>query len=61
MRMWFARVMVVVVALLWGLAVVGTTGCGKKEEDPAAQGYYEGPMLPKSRRTGSAPGQGTTE
>jgi hypothetical protein len=24
------------------------TGCGKKEPEPTASGYYEGPMKPKS-------------
>lgn len=54
-----ARVLLLVMSLLW-LVVIGLsiTACGKKEE-PQAEGYYEGPMLPKSQRTGT-PAQGTT-
>lgn len=53
------RVLLLVMSLLW-LVVIGLsiTACGKKEE-PQAEGYYEGPMLPKSQRTGT-PAQGTT-
>ena len=35
------------------------SGCGKKEE-PSAEGYYEGPMKPKSER-GISPTPGGTE
>ncbi|MCS6831541.1 MAG: hypothetical protein RMM08_10660 [Armatimonadota bacterium] len=61
MQKGIARAVLLVLGVLW-LALMGLnlTACGKKE-DPAAQGYYEGPMLPKSQRTGSAPAQGTTE
>lgn len=49
-----------VLSLLWLVPLeVGMSACGKKEE-PQAQGYYEGPMLPKSQRTGG-PAQGTTQ
>lgn len=59
MRRSMARVLLLVMSLLW-LVVIGLsiTACGKKEE-PQAEGYYEGPMLPKSQRTG-APAQGGT-
>ncbi len=59
MRRSMARVLLLVMSLLW-LVVIGLsiTACGKKEE-PQAEGYYEGPMLPKSQRTGT-PAQGTT-
>ncbi|MCS6949402.1 MAG: hypothetical protein RMM06_05930 [Armatimonadota bacterium] len=62
MRKGLVRVALFGLSLLWLLCVgLNLTACGKKEEDPAAQGYYEGPMLPKSQRTGSTPAQGTTE
>lgn len=59
MRRSMARVLLLVMSLLW-LVVIGLsiTACGKKAE-PQAEGYYEGPMLPKSQRTGT-PAQGTT-
>ncbi len=31
-------------------AATSLTGCGKKEEEASAEGYYEGPMKPKSER-----------
>lgn len=60
MRRGIARAILLVLSLLW-LVVIGLslTACGKKEE-PQAEGYYEGPMLPKSQRTGTGPAQGTT-
>ncbi|MGC8783193.1 MAG: hypothetical protein ACP5RN_02225 [Armatimonadota bacterium] len=59
MRRGIVRAILLVLSLLW-LVVIGLsiTACGKKE-DPKAEGYYEGPMLPKSQR-GSTPAQGTT-
>ncbi|GBC96366.1 hypothetical protein HRbin16_02168 [bacterium HR16] len=60
MRRNIARAVLLVLSLLW-LVVIGLsiTACGKKEE-PQAEGYYEGPMLPKGQRTGTGPAQGAT-
>lgn len=39
------------------LGMVSLSGCAQKaEEEKQAEGYYEGPMQPKSERVGS-PGQ----
>ncbi len=58
MRRGIAKGVLLVLSLLWLLPLaVGMTACGKKEE-PQAEGYYEGPMLPKSQRSGG-PAQGT--
>ncbi|MCL6473852.1 MAG: hypothetical protein K6U75_02180 [Firmicutes bacterium] len=48
-----------VAGVAWVLTMgVGITACGKKE-DPQAEGYYEGPMLPKSQRGAPTPAGGT--
>lgn len=39
---------------------VSLNGCGKKEAEPSAEGYYEGPMKPKTER-GISPTPGGTE
>ncbi len=53
MRSGVKRVALVILSLLWLVTMgLSLTACGKKEE-PQAEGYYEGPMLPKSQRTGS--------
>lgn len=60
MRRGIAKRVLLVLSLLWLVPLaVGMSACGKKEE-PQAEGYYEGPMLPKSQRTGG-PAQGTTQ
>ncbi len=62
MNRWRAvkRLGLLVAGVVWVLTVgVGIAACGKKE-DPKAEGYYEGPMLPKSQRGGPAP-TGSTE
>lgn len=41
-------------------ATVSLTGCGKKEEETSAEGYYEGPMKPKTER-GISPTPGGAE
>ncbi|MGQ9486681.1 MAG: hypothetical protein ACUVTY_02745 [Armatimonadota bacterium] len=58
MRQGIAKGVLLVLSLLWLVPLaVGMSACGKKEE-PQAEGYYEGPMLPKGQRTGG-PAQGT--
>ncbi len=41
-------------------ATVSLTGCGKKGEEASAEGYYEGPMKPKTER-GISPTPGGSE
>jgi hypothetical protein len=55
-RRWWLLVASIAWVLVIGLSF---TACGKKE-DPKAEGYYEGPMLPKSQR-GGPPATGGTE
>ncbi len=53
MRQGLKRGILIGLSLLWLVTIgLGMTACGKKE-DPQAEGYYEGPMLPKSERSGS--------
>lgn len=48
-----------IVALLLTTAVC-LNSCGKKEAESSAEGYYEGPMKPKTER-GISPTPGGTE
>ncbi len=48
-----------IVALLL-TTVVCLNSCGKKEPQPSAEGYYEGPMKPKTER-GISPTPGGAE
>ncbi len=41
------------------LAMGSLTACGSSQEEKQAEGYYEGPMAPKSERVGT-PGQQTS-
>jgi|SwirhisoilCB3_FD_contig_21_33647023_length_269_multi_3_in_0_out_0_1 hypothetical protein len=49
-RIRHTRTIVGVAVVSFSATILG--GCGKKEEAPSAQGYYSGPMKPKSEATG---------
>lgn len=43
-------------------SALSLNSCGKKEPEPSAEGYYEGPMKPKTERGISpTPGGGETQ
>jgi uncharacterized lipoprotein len=57
MRTTIRRVLLLGTALLSVLTVFSLSACsGGSDQEKQAEGYYEGPMQPKSERVGS-PGQ----
>jgi hypothetical protein len=56
-KVWRSALLGLGVVALMLVSPVSLTGCGKKEAETSAEGYYEGPMKPKSER-GVSPTQG---
>ncbi|BCW95457.1 MAG: hypothetical protein WHS44_00040 [Fimbriimonadales bacterium] len=56
MRTTMRKLLLCLTALLSVLLAFGLSACGSSSEEKQAEGYYEGPMQPKSDRVGS-PGQ----
>lgn len=53
MRTIFRQMLLGLTALLGVLMVFSLSACGGSSEEKQAEGYYEGPMQPKSERVGS--------
>lgn len=53
MRTTMRRLLLSAASLLSVLVMLGLSACSKGSEEKQAEGYYEGPMQPKSERVGS--------